>query len=85
MSYQTGLLRLNGTHCGIPAILFRDDFPLGDALVGPSPGSHDGHTDPEVYLCWAVHASPHDLFLCFGCGGLSHLLGILTAFVLVVS
>ena len=66
-------------------VLFWDDLPLGDALMGPSLGSHDEHTDPEVYLCQAMHASPHDLVLCFGCGGLSYPPGVLPAFVLVVS
>ena len=83
--YQSGLLGLNGMHHGIPAVPFQDDLPLGDALVGPSPGSPDEHRNPEVYLCWAAHASPHGLVLCFGFGSLSHLLGIHLAFVLVVS
>ena len=85
MPYQMGLLGLNGRHCGIPAVLFQDDLPLGDVLMGPSLGSHDEHTDPGVYLCWTAHASPHGLVLCFGCSGLSYLPGILPAFVLVVS
>ena len=72
-------------HHRIPAVLFWDDLPLGDALVGPCLGSSDEHTDPEVYLCQAVHASPHDLVLCFGCSSLSHLPGVLLAFVLVAS
>ena len=42
MLYQTGPLRLNGKHHGIPVGLFWDDLPLGDALVGPSLGYHDG-------------------------------------------
>ena len=85
MPYQTGPLGLNGKCHGIPVGLFQDDLPLGDDLMGPSLGSHDKHTDPEVCLCQAVHASPHDLVLCFGCGSLSHLLGVLLAFILVVS
>ena len=85
MPYQTGPLRPNGMCHRIPVVPFWDHPPLGDALVGPSPGSHDKHTNPEVYLCQAAHASPHGLVLCFGCGSLSHPLGILPAFVLVVS
>ena len=65
-------------------VLFWDDLPLGDALVGPSLRSHDEHTDSEVYLCQVVHVSPRDLVLCFGYGGFSHLPGVLLAFILVV-
>ena len=85
MPYQTGPLGLNGMRRGIPAVPFQGDLPLGNALMGPSPGSHDKHTNPEVYLCRAAHASPHGLVLCSDCGGLSHLLGILPAFILVIS
>ena len=70
-------------HHGILAVLSQDDLHLGDALMGPSPVSHYEHTNPEVYLCQAVHASLHGLVLCFGCGGLSHPPGILPAYVLV--
>ena len=70
MPYPTGPLSQNGMHRGIPAVLFQDDLHLGDALVGPFPVSRYEHTNPEVYLCQAVHASPHGLVLCFGCSGL---------------
>ena len=83
--YQTGPLWQNGMHCRIPVVLFWDDLHLGSALMGPSPVSHDEHTNPEVYLCQAVHASPCGLVLCSGCSSLSHPPGILPAFVLVVS
>ena len=46
MPYQTDPLGLNGMHRGIPAVAFWDDLPLGDALMGPSLGSHDEHTNP---------------------------------------
>ena len=72
-------------HHGIPVVPFRNDLYLGDALLGLSPVSHDKHTNPEVYLCQAAHASPHGLVLCFGFSSLSHPLGVLPAFALVVS
>ena len=36
MTYPTGPLWQNGMHHGILAVLFQDDFHLGDALVGLS-------------------------------------------------
>ena len=81
----TGPLSRSGKHPGILAVLFQDDLYLGNALVGPSLVTCYEYTNPEVYLYWAVHASLHGLVLCFGCGGLSHLPGILLAFILVVS
>ena len=85
MPYLTGLLWQNGMCCVILVVLFQDDFNLGDAPMGPSLVSCYEHTNPEVYLCQAVHASLHGLVLCFGCGSLSHLLCILPACILVVS
>ena len=85
MLYQTDSLVQSGRRHKIPAILSLDDLHPGDAPIWPSLASHGEHTNPVVYRCWAARASPHDLVLCFGCGGLSHLLGILPAFFLVVS
>ena len=85
MPYQTDPLVQSGRSHEIPVILSLDDLHPGDAPIRPSLASHDEHTNPVVYHCWAAWASPYDLVLCFGCGGLSHLPGILPAFFLVVS
>ena len=83
--YQTDPLMQSGRHHEIPVILSPDDLHPRDAPIRPSPASHGEHTNPVVYRCWAEWVSPYDLVLCFGCSGLSHLLGILPAFFLVVS
>ena len=85
MPYQTDPLVQSGRRHKIPAILSLDDLHPGDDPIRPSLASHSEHTDPVVYCCRAAWASPHDLVLCFGCSGLSHLLGILPAFFMVVS
>ena len=85
MPYQTDPLVQSGRRHEIPAMLSLDDLHPGDALIWPSPASHGEHTNPVVYRCQAEWASPHDLVLYFGCGGLSLLPAILPAFFLVVS
>ena len=85
MPYQTDPLMQSGRSHKIPVVLSPGDLHPGDTPVRPSPVSHGEHTNPAVYRCWAAQASPYDLVLCFGCGGLSCLPGILPAFFLVVS